>query len=159
MTQNPLLIHYQAWYGYDQGIISGILISSDFIDAFPQTKDPDIQGITASCFSLGNLVGCLLAALFGDRLGRKNTLRWGAVISALGAILQFAAVNFPMLILGRVINGFGNGKHFPNVQETRIDPSQVSYLVPSAFTKLSLFAAQGEESCRLSSFCTMSSST
>ncbi|KAF1952716.1 general substrate transporter [Byssothecium circinans] len=99
----------QAWYGYDQGIISGILISSTFIDAFPQTKDPDIQGITASCFSLGNLVGCLLAALFGDWLGRKNTLRCGAAVSGFGAILQFAAVNFPMLIVGRIINGFGNG--------------------------------------------------
>lgn len=33
-------------------MISGILISSDFINTFPQTKDPDIQGITASCFSV-----------------------------------------------------------------------------------------------------------
>ncbi|KAF2106437.1 general substrate transporter [Lophiotrema nucula] len=99
----------QAWYGYDQGVISGILISSDFINTFPQTKDADIQGITASCFSLGNLVGCLLAAIFGDRLGRKNTLRVGAAVSAVGAILQFSATTFPMLIVGRVINGFGNG--------------------------------------------------
>ncbi|KAF2704029.1 general substrate transporter [Pleomassaria siparia CBS 279.74] len=99
----------QAWYGYDQGIISGILISSDFINTFPQTKDADIQGITASCFSLGNLGGCLIAALFGDRLGRKKTLWLAAVVSALGAILQFSAANFPMLIVGRVINGFGNG--------------------------------------------------
>jgi hypothetical protein len=42
----------QAWYGYDQGVISGILISEDFINTFPQTRDPDIQGITASCFSV-----------------------------------------------------------------------------------------------------------
>lgn len=43
----------QAWYGYDQGVISGILISSFFIDTFPQTKNSNIQGITASCFSVG----------------------------------------------------------------------------------------------------------
>jgi MFS family permease len=86
------------------------LISQDFINTFPQTKDPDIQGITASSFSLGNLVGCLLAALFGDRLGRKNTLRCGAAVSAIGAILQFAATNFPMLMVGRVVNGVGNGE-------------------------------------------------
>ncbi|KAF2731018.1 general substrate transporter [Polyplosphaeria fusca] len=92
-----------------QGVTSGILISSDFINTFPQTKDADIQGITASCFSLGNLAGCLLAAVFGDRLGRKNTLRVGAAINAVGAILQFSATNFPMLIVGRVINGCGNG--------------------------------------------------
>jgi hypothetical protein len=42
----------QAWYGYDQGVISGILISPHFINTFPQTKDSNIQGITASCFSV-----------------------------------------------------------------------------------------------------------
>ena len=42
----------QSWYGYDQGVISGILISKFFINTFPQTKNSDIQGITASCFSV-----------------------------------------------------------------------------------------------------------
>jgi MFS family permease len=58
---------------------------------------------------LGNLVGCLAAAIAGNRLGRKNTLRVGAVISSIGAILQFSATAFPQLIVGRVINGVGNG--------------------------------------------------
>ncbi|CZR58318.1 related to sugar transporter [Phialocephala subalpina] len=99
----------QAWYGYDQGVISGIIIGSHFIEQFPQTKNTNIQGITASCFSLGNLAGCLFAAMYGNRLGRKNTLRTGAVVSAIGAILQFSATHFPQLIVGRVINGIGNG--------------------------------------------------
>ncbi|KAJ5083938.1 hypothetical protein NUU61_008517 [Penicillium alfredii] len=99
----------QAWYGYDQGVVSGILISPDFIRVFPQTKVSSIQGITASCFSLGNLAGCLIAACYGNRLGRKNTLRIGAVISAIGAVLQFLSFAFPQLIVGRVINGVGNG--------------------------------------------------
>ncbi|RJE19908.1 sugar transporter [Aspergillus sclerotialis] len=99
----------QAWYGYDQGVVSGVLISKDFIHTFPQTKVSDIQGITASCFSLGNLVGCLIAACYGNRLGRKNTLRIGAAISAIGAILQVSATTFPQLIVGRVVNGVGNG--------------------------------------------------
>ena len=58
---------------------------------------------------LGNLLGCLLTALFGERLGRKNTLRVGAALSTIGAILQFSATTFPQLIVGRVINGTGNG--------------------------------------------------
>ncbi|CAK7233308.1 hypothetical protein SBRCBS47491_008564 [Sporothrix bragantina] len=99
----------QSWYGYDQGVVSGIIISPDFIATFPQTKKSSIQGITASCFSLGNLLGCLIAALYGGRLGRKNTLRTGATISIIGAILQFTAFSFPQLIVGRVINGIGNG--------------------------------------------------
>ncbi|KAK7754969.1 hypothetical protein SLS62_003053 [Diatrype stigma] len=99
----------QAWYGYEQGVVSGMIISQDFIKVFPETKEPDIQGITVSCFSLGNLLGCLLAATFGDRLGRKNTLRYGGVVSAIGAILQFTAYSFPQLIVGRLVNGVGNG--------------------------------------------------
>ncbi|KAK6369903.1 hypothetical protein LTS17_009353 [Exophiala oligosperma] len=99
----------QAWYGYDQGVISGILIGDDFINTFPQTRNANIQGITASCFSLGNLVGCLLAAFYGDKLGRKNTLRVGAALSTIGAVLQFLSWHFPQFIIGRVINGFGNG--------------------------------------------------
>ncbi|KAJ5221563.1 uncharacterized protein N7469_010450 [Penicillium citrinum] len=49
----------QAWYGYEQvrypplnGVVSGILISPDFVEVFPQTKVSSIQGITASCFSV-----------------------------------------------------------------------------------------------------------
>ncbi|KAK5162871.1 uncharacterized protein LTR77_011128 [Saxophila tyrrhenica] len=99
----------QAWYGYEQGIIAGILVSERFLDTFPQIRTPVIEGTFTSIFSLGNLVGCLLAALFGDKLGRKNTLRVGAAISSIGAILQFSATAFEQLMLGRVINGLGNG--------------------------------------------------
>ena len=42
-------------------------------------------------------------------MGRKNTLRVGSAISAFGGILQAAAMNFPMLMAGRVISGLGNG--------------------------------------------------
>lgn len=48
--------------------------------------------------------------MFGDKLGRKNTLRIGATLSTVGAILQFLSWSFPQLIIGRVINGFGNGE-------------------------------------------------
>ncbi|EGP89664.1 uncharacterized protein MYCGRDRAFT_67680 [Zymoseptoria tritici IPO323] len=97
----------QAWYGYDQA--TGILISDHFLDHFPQVKKPVLEGTFVSIFSLGNLLGCLASALFGDKLGRKNTLRVGAGISAVGAILQFSATSFVQLMIGRVINGIGNG--------------------------------------------------
>jgi predicted MFS family arabinose efflux permease len=37
------------------------------------------------------------------------TMWIGAAISATGGILQVAAFSFPQLIVGRVINGVGNG--------------------------------------------------
>ena len=41
-----------AWFGYDQGVFSGVLISADFKKYFPETEDPNISGITSSCFSV-----------------------------------------------------------------------------------------------------------
>ncbi|KAK4950263.1 hypothetical protein LTR10_011244 [Elasticomyces elasticus] len=117
----------QAWYGYEQvspvrecegvhrslqlsqGIIAGLLVSDRFLNTFPQLHTPSIEGIFTSSFALGNLVGCLMVAIFGDWLGRRRTLWVGSGISATGAILQFAATSFPQLMVGRVINGLGNG--------------------------------------------------
>lgn len=41
-----------AWFGYDQGVFSGVLISSDFKKWFPETNDADISGITSSSFAV-----------------------------------------------------------------------------------------------------------
>lgn len=41
-----------CWFGYDQGVFSGVLISEDFIKHFPQVKNPNVNGITSSCFSV-----------------------------------------------------------------------------------------------------------
>jgi hypothetical protein len=41
-----------AWFGYDQGVFSGVLISADFKVHFPETRQANISGITSSCFSV-----------------------------------------------------------------------------------------------------------
>ena len=41
-----------AWFGYDQGVFSGVLISADFKKHFPETNKANISGITSSCFSV-----------------------------------------------------------------------------------------------------------
>lgn len=43
-----------AWFGYDQGVFSGVLISNDFKSHFPETNDANISGITSSCFSVSH---------------------------------------------------------------------------------------------------------
>ncbi|KAK9473936.1 general substrate transporter [Dipodascopsis tothii] len=98
-----------AWFGYDQGVFSGVLISEDFIDHFPQVKNSNISGITSSCFSLGAFVGCILAFRYGDKFGRRKTIFVGQVLNLIGAVLQVTSFQFPQLIIGRVINGMGMG--------------------------------------------------
>ncbi|KAL4894828.1 putative sugar transporter [Aspergillus ambiguus] len=98
-----------AWFGYDQGVFSGVLISADFKKHFPETADANTSGITSSCFSLGAFFGALCAFAFGDKLGRKKTVSLGLICNAIGAILQIASWHLPQMIVGRIINGFGMG--------------------------------------------------
>ena len=42
----------QAWYGYDQGIIAGILVSEQFLNTFPVIQKPVIEGTFTSIFSV-----------------------------------------------------------------------------------------------------------
>lgn len=44
-----------------------------------------------------------------DRFGRKLTIQMGALISLVGAILQAAAMNLPMMLVGRIIAGWAVG--------------------------------------------------
>ncbi|KAI1843932.1 hypothetical protein JX266_009988 [Neoarthrinium moseri] len=98
-----------SWFGYDQGVFSGVLISSDFKYWFPETNNANISGITSSCFSLGAFFGAIAAFTAGDKLGRKKTIALGLVCNAIGAILQIVSWHLPQMIVGRVINGFGMG--------------------------------------------------
>jgi hypothetical protein len=42
----------QAWYGYDQGIIAGILVSDQFLNTFPIVQRAVIEGTFTSIFSV-----------------------------------------------------------------------------------------------------------
>lgn len=44
-------------YGYDQGVLSGILQNEDFLEQFGHPSDSE-TGIIVSCFNLGCLAGC-----------------------------------------------------------------------------------------------------
>ncbi|KAI1450288.1 general substrate transporter [Annulohypoxylon stygium] len=98
-----------AHFGYDQGIFAGALISADFLEIFPETKEPGISGITSSCFALGAFFGCLASFSLGDRLGRKQSIYAGLVVNVVGVVLQITAYHLPQMIVGRLINGFGMG--------------------------------------------------
>lgn len=44
-----------------------------------------------------------------DRFGRKRTIQIGAVIATVGGILQAAAMNLAMILVGRIISGWAIG--------------------------------------------------
>ncbi|KAK2744638.1 hypothetical protein FQN57_004243 [Myotisia sp. PD_48] len=98
-----------CWFGYDQGVFSGVLISEDFLETFPDIRRANVNGITSSCFSLGAFLGCMFAVATGDYFGRRYSNFIGLAMNAIGAILQITSFHLPQMIIGRIINGFGMG--------------------------------------------------
>lgn len=94
--------------GLDVGMISSTLIQPTFLDYFDDPSPSATGGIVAT-FAAGGCVGSLGTAWLADPLGRVWSMRIGAVIAVIGCALQAGAVHLAMLILGRLINGFGAG--------------------------------------------------
>jgi MFS family permease len=62
-------------------------------------------GITASMAG-GSWLAAICSGFISDGLGRQKAIMIGAVIWIIGCIIVSAAQNIPMLIVGRIINGF-----------------------------------------------------
>jgi MFS transporter, DHA1 family, multidrug resistance protein len=70
------------------------------------TNPNDRQYIILGFFA-GMMFGNLIFGPISDSVGRKPTIFVGLVIYALGAVICAYATTFPMLIAGRLIQGFG----------------------------------------------------
>lgn len=95
-------------YGYDSGIISTTLGQATF-PAYFHHPSPDLTGAIVSTYSGGQGIGNLIGGYLGDLLGRKKTIWLASTLALVGAVLQTAAVNIEMFIVGRVIAGFAIG--------------------------------------------------
>ena len=92
-------------FGYDTGVISGaeLFFKNDFsLSVF--ALEVIVSGVLA-----GAAVGALLGGRLADIFGRRTLLILTAFIFAAGAILCAAAMSPAILIVGRIIVGFGIG--------------------------------------------------
>ncbi|UZP44969.1 hypothetical protein NXS19_012781 [Fusarium pseudograminearum] len=79
-------------FGYDQGVMSGIISAPAFTEDFPQVLDETYEGFVVSIYAVGCFLGALFILNFGDRLGRRNSIFLGAIIMIIGVVVQIAAV-------------------------------------------------------------------
>lgn len=93
---------------YDQGVLGGLVAQPSFLDAI-DNPSANYLGLIVALYNIGCLAGCVVAAIFGNDLGRKRTIIWGNVIMIIGAIIQASTFGAPQLIAGRLISGVGNG--------------------------------------------------
>lgn len=101
-------------FGYDQGVMSGLLTGSAFTRTFPEIDTENggsssLQGTVVAIYEIGCFFGAILVLLFGERLGRRRCIMIGCVILAIGGALQASASTIPHMIVGRIVAGLGNG--------------------------------------------------
>ncbi|EGG10976.1 uncharacterized protein MELLADRAFT_92386 [Melampsora larici-populina 98AG31] len=103
------------FYGFDQGVMSGVNNTGDYrrlmgVDSSPQTaRDSAAIGGIVAVYYIGTLVGALVAGSLGDRIGRLRTIVFGCLFAAVGASLQASSQSIVWMCLARVITGFGTG--------------------------------------------------
>lgn len=68
-----------------------------------------LLGFIVALYNLGCFFGCVLCFLFGEPLGRRQSILLSMFLITIGAILQTTAYTVPHMIVGRFIAGLGTG--------------------------------------------------
>lgn len=95
-------------FGYDLGYMGGLTTSQPFLDVFGN-PNASLLGFLVSSYEVGALFGALSQFALGDRYGRKTNNIAGAIIVALGAVLQCTTHSLAQFLVGRLVAGFGLG--------------------------------------------------
>lgn len=95
-------------FGYDQGVMSGIITGPYFRDTFNHPSKAEI-GTMVAILEIGAFISSLIVGKVGDIIGRRRTILYGSIIFFVGGALQSFATNMPMMMLGRIIAGLGVG--------------------------------------------------
>ncbi|KAE8372305.1 general substrate transporter [Aspergillus bertholletiae] len=108
------------FFGYDSGYINGVMGMDYFIEEF-ENLDPlttpkekfvvssSRKSLITSILSAGTFFGALIAGDLADWFGRRTTIISGCAIFIVGVVLQTASTTVALLVVGRLIAGFGVG--------------------------------------------------
>lgn len=99
---------------FDTGSIGAVTEMKYFSSTFGELT-PTMRGFTVSLIMLTGAVPSFFAGQLADRYGRLSIVMAGALVFATGAVLQGAAYQLPMFLVGRALCGFGEGLWLSNV--------------------------------------------
>ncbi|GME76450.1 unnamed protein product [Ambrosiozyma monospora] len=108
------------FFGYSTGFLSGVMGMDYFIHEFTGKVKGEIpddefvyaawqKSLTTSIFSAGTFFGAIIAGDLADFIGRRSTIISGCSIFIVGVIFQIASTTVAMIVVGRIIAGFGVG--------------------------------------------------
>ncbi|KAI0343634.1 general substrate transporter [Trametopsis cervina] len=95
-------------FGLDISSMSGVLSNDAYKNTFGNPGS-NAQGAIVAAMPAGSFAGALIVSWLADRIGRKKVVIISGWIWVIGSILQCAAVNRGMLVVGRVISGIAVG--------------------------------------------------
>jgi len=115
LTGKPLLYFTSIFvslgvflFGYDQGVMSGIITGPYFKAYFDNPSRAEI-GTMVAILEVGAFVSSLIVGRVGDIIGRRKTIFYGSMIFVVGGALQTFSVGLGSMVLGRIIAGLGVG--------------------------------------------------
>lgn len=95
-------------FGVDTGSIGPVTVMGDFAK-YVGNPSPTIHGIIVSSILIPAAISSFFAGKVADALGRPRGIAIGSFIFAVGAALEGASVHIGMFIVGRVVEGIGEG--------------------------------------------------
>ncbi|KAG5746376.1 hypothetical protein H9Q72_005381 [Fusarium xylarioides] len=97
-------------FGYDQGVVSGVLTMESFAADFPRIYlDSGFKGWFVSTLLLCAWFGSLINGPIADYIGRKGSILLAVVVFTIGSAFQAGADSIPMLFAGRAVAGLAVG--------------------------------------------------
>lgn len=116
-------------FGYDQGVMSGLLTGLAFTRTFPEIDTTNgsggsssLQGTVVAIYEIGCFFGAIFCFLFGEKLGRRKCIMLGCIVLSIGAALQAASFGIPQMIVGRIVAGLGNGMNTSTIRKQALGP-------------------------------------
>ncbi|KAK7441769.1 hypothetical protein VKT23_009208 [Stygiomarasmius scandens] len=95
-------------FGYDTGIITTSIAHDSFKSYMGHPNDA-MTGAIVSTYIAGEAIGSILQTLLGDRLGRKRFMQLLCLVVTVGTVIQTAAQNYAMFLVGRILTGIAVG--------------------------------------------------
>lgn len=121
-------------FGYDQGVLSGLLTLDSFQRNLPLmtplqesnalcwteegpphrdyrycTGDANTQAAGVAIYQIGCFLGAVLIFFYGEHWGRRSSTFWGSSVMIVGTAMQASAHEYGLFCAGRVVGGIGNG--------------------------------------------------
>ncbi|KAJ5135845.1 uncharacterized protein N7515_005123 [Penicillium bovifimosum] len=102
-------------FGMDTGIIGPVTDMKYFKASFGGSQNSTIHGLIVSCILIPAALSSFFAGYVADRLGRPKGICIGVFIFGVGAAIEAGAVALSMFIVGRVVEGLGEGLFLGNL--------------------------------------------